>query len=445
MNFKKLFSDCFNTDFDVAKRNFVQSLTAHDKSHSEIYFENSNSFLLEYVNGVFITDSTSSQSGFSERSIEKESVSFSAKSISGLYDIKNSPSVIRPFNPVSLTNKKRKNILIKAEAKILPKNSSIDGLALKWQTNDKFITLLNSKEFYNFRIESLAALSINLKIKKHGTFYEGKSAFSAVNEKMAFTVDRIAGLIESALSDAENKSNSVVVEPGSFDVVFDSGFGGLVFHELVGHLLEADYVTNQNTLFKNCIGQKIADGQITILDACLNDGIVNYKFDDDGVEAGKTVLVENGILKNYISDQYHEEVHNITSTGNGRRQSYKDLPLPRMTNTMVLKGTFSQQEILESVKKGLFVTDPGDGTVNTLTGDFTFANVEGFILENGKPTKPFHGIEFSGNVKDTLNNIKMIGDDFRMADVHADCIKENQILPVGFGSPYLKIKNIYVR
>ena len=450
MKFDNLFYRYFDIDFNTVKSNFLKSQSYNKPEiFSESYFEHTNSYLLEYVNGLFITDSITSSTGYSYRQIENMSVKFQATHLSPhkIRDIGFALTLgqFPALKKTTLTNFKRRKTLQKAEAEILAKSASIEGLAFKWQTQEKFITILNNREFCDHKIESLAGLSINLKIKKHGVYFEGKAALSGRDESDLFKPQKISRLIEKALTDAENKSNCVNVQPGVSDIVFANGYAGLIFHELVGHLLEADYIANDSSIFRNCVGQKIADVQLNLVDACHDKCAVNFSFDDEGGVAKETILVENGILKNYISDYYHAINFNIAASGNARRQSYKDLPLPRMTNTLTLNGKYSRQEIIDSVKKGLLVTDTGNGMVNPQTGNFTFTNANGFFIEKGKITTPFRDIEIRGNVKEALHNIEMIGNDFACAEVHADCIKENQIIEVGFGQPTVKISGLTIK
>jgi TldD protein len=442
MTIEKQFNTYFSLDLSGTIKNFQDNSPRKNNIYSELYFEYSNSYILEYVNGIFITDSTTSSSGRSQRHINGRDVQFRAESVTAKSLMEREP---QPIDVLTLTNIQRKKILKKAEAKILAKNARIEGLAFKWITKEKFVTIYNNTGFLNYKIESLGSLSLNLKIKKNGVYFDGQSVFSNVEEIKNFTSKKVVGLIESALKDAENKSDCIKTIPSRYDIVFAKGNAGILFHELVGHLLEADYVANGQSIFEGAIGKKIANGQLTLIDGPWNGGPVNYSFDDEGTLSSETILVKNGILKNYISDRYHETNFKIAKTGNGRRQSFHDLPAPRMSNTLVQNGKYDVTEIIESVKKGLYITDVGDGSTNPNTGYFSFTGASGFLIEKGVITKPVNSLEISGNVKDALNNIEMVANDFACAETHADCTKENQIIEVGYGAPTVKIKNLMAR
>ncbi len=259
MTTEKLFAKYFSLDLTHTLKNFQSNFPHKKNIYSELYFKYSNSYILEYVNGIFITDSTVSSSGRSHRHIDGRKVEFGAGSFPAYSSMDANVPIIDRF---TLTNIQRKKILKTAEAIILAKNARIEGLAFIWITKEKFVTIYNNTGFLNYKIESLGSLSISLKSKKNSVYFDGQSAFSNVEERKIFTSEKVVGLIESALKDAENKSNCVKTIPGHYDIVFAKGSAGILFHELVGHLLEADYVANGQSIFEGAAERKSPMGNL---------------------------------------------------------------------------------------------------------------------------------------------------------------------------------------
>jgi TldD protein len=388
---------------------------------------------VEQSNGEVIVNTSTNNSGNSSRKISAEKVFHSA------VNTPFSPQDIKPFEKEILDNDERIKRLKIAENKILQYTVILEGLAFKWHTTERFAAIINSSGFMNCKSDVTATLSINIKIKIQGQYFDGNSAVTVKNERLNLTVDCIINAINDALIDAQNKINTKTISPGFYNTIFDAGAGAMLFHELIGHLVEADYIHNKHSLFDDSLGQKIASESLTLYDDSTAYGT---DFDDEGTPTQNTVLVEKGILKNYLYDRYHSINMNFPSTGNGRRQSFLFLPLPRMSNTIVSTGNYSFCEMLDSLKSGLLVTDPGNGQVNPLTGKYMFTDVYGFFVEKGVKTKPFYNASISGNIKETLQNISMIGSEFKLSTSHTECIKENQILTVGMGQPPARIDKL---
>jgi TldD protein len=230
---------------------------------------------------------------------------------------------------------------------------------------------------------------------------------------------------------------------GRMPVVISSAAGGTMIHEAVGHGLEADLVQQGLSVYKGKVGQQIASPLITIID----DGTIgnkrgSFRFDDEGVASQKTVLVENGILKGYMHDRLTARRDGVIPTGNGRRQSYKYRPIPRMSNTLIAPGEGSPEDIVRSLDKGFYVKKMGGGQVNTVTGEFVFEVSEGYMIEKGRVGEPVRGATLIGNGPEVLNSMDMVGNDLGFAI--GTCGKDSQGVPVSDAMPTVRIPEMVV-
>ena len=229
------------------------------------------------------------------------------------------------------------------------------------------------------------------------------------------------------------------------DVVLGPGYPGVLLHEAIGHGLEGDFNRKKTSAFSNLMGEKIADEAVTVVD----DGTIDSRrgslsVDDEGTPTNCTTLIENGILTGYMQDRLNSKLMGVNPTGNGRRESYAHLPMPRMTNTYMLSGNRHPEEILKSVKNGLYAVDFGGGQVDITSGKFVFTCTEAYKIENGKVTNPVKGATLIGNGPDVLNRVKMVGNDSKMDTGIGTCGKDGQSVPVGVGQPTMLIENLTV-
>jgi TldD protein len=230
---------------------------------------------------------------------------------------------------------------------------------------------------------------------------------------------------------------------GRMPVVLSSEAGGTMIHEAIGHGLEADLAQQGLSVFSKKVGGKVASSLITVVDdPTLPRKRGSYAFDDEGVASRKTVLVQDGFLKGYLYDRLTAMKDGTGSTGNGRRESYRHKPIPRMSNTMILPGTSKPEEIIRSVEKGLLVRKMGGGQVNTVNGDFVFEVSEGYLIEKGQVAEPIRGAILTGNGPQVLKEIDRVGDDLGFGI--GTCGKEGQGVPVSDAQPTLRIPEIVV-
>lgn len=232
---------------------------------------------------------------------------------------------------------------------------------------------------------------------------------------------------------------------GTMQVVLGPGWPGVLLHEAIGHGLEGDFNRKGSSAFSGRIGQRVADEQCTVVDdGTLANRRGSLNVDDEGTPTQCTVLIENGILKEYMQDKLNAGLMKTKSTGNGRRESYAHVPLPRMTNTYMMAGKYDPQEIIASVQNGLYAVNFGGGQVDITSGKFVFSTSEAYLIENGKVTRPVKGATLIGNGPDVLTRVSMVGNDLMLDEGVGTCGKEGQSVPVGVGQPTLRVDSLTV-
>ncbi|HEY7545079.1 MAG TPA: metalloprotease TldD [Blastocatellia bacterium] len=232
---------------------------------------------------------------------------------------------------------------------------------------------------------------------------------------------------------------------GTMEVVLGPGWPGILLHEAVGHGLEADFNRKKTSAFSGLIGQRVASELCTVVD----DGTIpnrrgSLNVDDEGEATSRTVLIENGILHGYLNDHLNSGLMGSPRTGNGRRQSYKHMPLPRMTNTFMLAGQESREDIIRSVKRGLYAVQFGGGQVDITSGEFAFSASEAYLIEDGEITAPVKGATLRGSGPESLKQVTAVGDDLELDLGVGICSKAGQNIPVGVGLPTIRIKEMTV-
>jgi TldD protein len=232
---------------------------------------------------------------------------------------------------------------------------------------------------------------------------------------------------------------------GEMEVVLGPGWPGILLHEAIGHGLEADFNRKKTSAFAGLLGQRVASDRCTVID---NGTIANRRgslnVDDEGSPTAETVLIEKGILRNYLSDKLSAKLMGLPNTGNGRRESYEYIPMPRMTNTYMLAGDDDPGDIIRSVKRGLYAVNFGGGQVDITNGKFVFAASEAYLIEDGKVTAPVKNATLIGNGPDVLTRVSMVGNNLQLDEGVGTCGKDGQSVPVGVGLPTIKIDRLTV-
>lgn len=257
--------------------------------------------------------------------------------------------------------------------------------------------------------------------------------------------DRAMGYAREALRQALVNLDAIPAPAGSMQVVMGAGWSGVLLHEAVGHGLEGDFNRKGSSAYSGKVGEKVASSLCTIVDdGTLAERRGSLSMDDEGSPTQCTTLIENGVLKGYMQDKLNARLMGVARTGNGRRESYAHLPMPRMTNTYMLAGESDPEEIIRSVKKGIYCANLGGGQVDITSGKFVFSTSEAYLIEDGKITAPVKGATLIGNGPEAMSRVSMVGNDLALDSGVGTCGKDGQSVPVGVGQPTLKIDAITV-
>jgi TldD protein len=232
---------------------------------------------------------------------------------------------------------------------------------------------------------------------------------------------------------------------GEMEVVLGAGWPGILLHEAIGHGLEGDFNRKKTSAFSGLMGQRVAAPGVTVVDdGTLPDRRGSITVDDEGTPSSRTVLIEDGVLTGYMQDRLNARLMGERPTGNGRRESYEHTPMPRMTNTIMLGGSESVDDMIQSVKRGLYAVNFGGGQVDIVSGKFVFSASEAYLVEDGKVTAPVKGATLIGNGPDALTKISAVGNDLALDPGIGTCGKAGQGVPVGVGQPTLKMRGLTV-
>jgi len=294
-------------------------------------------------------------------------------------------------------------------------------------------------------VRPLVRVSVNVIVEENGRREQGHAGGGGRFDYAYFTDDVLAGYAERAVNQALLNLGAREAPAGTMTVVLGNGWPGILLHEAIGHGLEGDFNRKGTSAFTGRIGQRVAAKGITVVD----DGTIERRrgslnVDDEGNPTQRTVLIEDGVLKGYMQDRLNARLMGVTPTGNGRRESFAYLPMPRMTNTIMLAGEHDPAEIIASVADGLYAANFGGGQVDITSGKFVFSAAEAWKIEGGKLAYPVKGATLIGNGPDALTRVSMVGRDLEMDSGVGTCGKDGQSVPVGVGQPTLKIDGLTV-
>lgn len=260
-----------------------------------------------------------------------------------------------------------------------------------------------------------------------------------------FEADRWRTFTREAARQAVLGLDAVAAPAGSLTVVLGSGWPGILLHEAIGHGLEGDFNRKNVSAFSGRLGERVASELCTVVDdGTLPNRRGSLNCDDEGTPTGRTMLIENGVLTGYLQDRLNAKLMKMQPTGNGRRESFAHMPLPRMTNTFMLAGESTPEDIIRSVPNGLYAVSFGGGQVDITSGKFVFTASEAYLIENGRVTRPVKDATLIGNGPDVLTRISMVGNDLRLDEGIGTCGKEGQSVPVGVGLPTVRIDGLTV-
>ena len=295
-------------------------------------------------------------------------------------------------------------------------------------------------------VRPLVRLNVSVIAEQNGRRERGSSGGGGrCDYRFFLEEDRGLNYAREAVRQALVNLEAVPAPAGTFPVILGPGWPGVLLHEAIGHGLEGDFIRKGSSVFAGRIGERVAAPGCTVVD----DGTLarqrgSLNIDDEGTPTSCTVLIENGILKGYLQDKLNAKLMKQKPTGNGRRESYAHLPMPRMTNTYLLNGPYIPEEIIASVDKGIYAVNFGGGQVDITSGKFVFSASEAYLVEKGKIICPLKGVTLIGNGPDVLTRVSMLGNDLKLDTGIGVCGKEGQSVPVGVGQPTLKIDSLTV-
>ncbi|MFZ9195197.1 MAG: metalloprotease TldD [Burkholderiales bacterium] len=294
-------------------------------------------------------------------------------------------------------------------------------------------------------VRPLVRLSLQVIVEADGRREQGSAGGGGRFDYGHFTEDVLNDYAQKAVHQALTNLEARPAPAGTMTVVLGPGWPGILLHEAVGHGLEGDFNRKGTSAFSGRVGERVAAPGVTVVD----DGTIaqrrgSLNVDDEGNPTQHNVLIEDGVLRGYIQDSLNARLMGVAPTGNGRRESYAHVPMPRMTNTYMLNGDKDPAEIIASVDRGLYAVNFGGGQVDITSGKFVFSASEAFMIENGKLTYPVKGATLIGNGPDALTRVSMIGNDMRLDPGVGTCGKEGQSVPVGVGQPTLRIDGLTV-
>ncbi len=357
------------------------------------------------------------------------------------------PLLYAASNPLkSIPDQEKIDLLRRVDEETRKLDSRIEEVIVNMAGVFENILIANQDGSLAADIRPLVRMNVSVIMEQNGRRERGSMGGGGRNDYRFFLDQDIAlEYGRQAVRQAQVNLEAEDAPAGNMPVVLGSGWPGILLHEAIGHGLEGDFNRKGTSAFSGKVGERVASDLCTVVD----DGTLpgrrgSLSVDDEGTPTENTVLIENGILKGYMQDRLNARLMGCKSTGNGRRESYAHLPMPRMTNTYMLPGPHDPDEIIASVKKGLYAKNFGGGQVDITSGKFVFSASEAYLIEDGKITRPVKGATLIGNGPDVLTRVSMVGTDLELDSGVGSCGKEGQSVPVGVGQPTLKIDSLTV-
>ena len=352
-----------------------------------------------------------------------------------------------PVNPLqSLTDKEKVDLLRRVDAEARSIDPRVKQVITSLTAVQDVILVAAGDGTLAADVRPLVRLNVSVIAEQNGRREQGGGGGGA-RDSLHFLIDeeRALSFARDAVRQALTNLEAVEAPAGTMIVVLGPGWPGVLLHEAIGHGLEGDFNRKGTSAFAGRIGEKVAAAGCTVVDdGTLQGRRGSLNIDDEGTPAQNTVLIENGILKGYLQDKLNARLMGVSSTGNGRRESYAHLPMPRMTNTYMLAGKYKHEEIIASVDRGLYAENFGGGQVDITSGKFVFSASEAYLIEKGRLTRPVKGATLIGNGPDVLTRVSMVGDDLQLDKGIGTCGKDGQSVPVGVGQPTLRVDELTV-
>ncbi|MGB2833221.1 MAG: metalloprotease TldD [Methylotenera sp.] len=451
-------------------QNVLGDMMSHKIDYADLYFQYSRSESWGLEEGQVKSGSFSIDQGVGVRAVSGEKTAFAysdditlsalqeaakaTKAIASLGSEQTAGSVVKrqtsqlylPQDPIaSLSAESKVKLLERLESFARKLDPRITQVTASISGEYEVVMVARHDGVMAADVRPLVRVGINVIAESNGRREQGSAGGGGRFDYSYFTDELLHDYAKKAVHQAIINLDARPAPAGSMTVVLGAGWPGILLHEAIGHGLEGDFNRKGSSAFSNMIGQQVAAKGITIVD----DGTIQNRrgslsMDDEGNPTNRTVLIEDGILRGYIQDSLNARLMNMPITGNARRESYAHIPMPRMTNTYMLNGTTPPEEIIKSVKRGLYAANFGGGQVDITSGKFVFSAAEAYMIEDGQITYPVKGATLIGNGPDVLKRVSMIGNDMALDSGVGTCGKEGQSVPVGVGQPTLKIDGLTV-
>ena len=451
-------------------QNTLGSLLSHQVDYADLYFQYTRSESWGLEEGQVKSGNFSIDQGVGVRAVSGEKTAFAysddinlsalteaataTKSIAALGNQQTGNSIItRPSQALYIPNDPIASLGADAKVKLLEKlerfakavDPRVTQVMASIAGEYDVVLVARSDGVMAADIRPLVRVSVQVHAEQNGRREQGGAGGGGRFDYSYFTDEVLLEYAQKAVHQALVNLDARPAPAGSMTVVLGNGWPGILLHEAIGHGLEGDFNRKGSSAFSGMIGSQVAAKGITIVDdGTIADRRGSLSIDDEGNAPEKTVLIEDGILRGYIQDTLNARLMNMNVTGNARRESYAHIPMPRMTNTYMMNGSFEPAEIIKSVKKGLYAANFGGGQVDITSGKFVFSAAEAYMIEDGKITYPVKGATLIGNGPDVLTRVSMIGNDMKLDSGVGTCGKEGQSVPVGVGQPTLKIDGLTV-
>jgi TldD protein len=352
-----------------------------------------------------------------------------------------------PVDPLqSLPEEEKIELLQRLDAEARALDPRVEQVMVNLVGAHDVVLVLGQDGIMHGDVRPLVRLNVSVIVQQNGRREQGSSGGGGRADYRYFLEGgRASDYVREAVRLALVNLEAVEAPAGTMTVVLGPGWPGVLLHEAVGHGLEGDFNRKGTSVFAGRVGEKVASPLCTVVD----DGTLpgrrgSLNIDDEGTPTQRTVLIENGVLKGYMQDKLNARLMGVKPTGNGRRESYAHLPMPRMTNTYMLAGAHDPQEIIASVGNGLYAKNFAGGQVDITSGKFVFSASEAYLIENGKVTRPVKGATLIGNGPEVLTRVSMVGNDLELDAGVGSCGKDGQSVPVGVGQPSLRIDALTV-
>ena len=450
----------------------LNEIKAHQVDEADLYFQYTRSEGWSLEEGIVKTGSFSIDQGVGVRAVSGEKTAFAysddiseaslldaartVRTISAMAQTKrakvatkkiaSSRSLYPGVDPIlSMDSTTKVELLGKVEKLARAKDPRVIQVMAGLASEYDVVLVASADGTLAADVRPLVRLSVSVIAEQKGRRESGSSGGGGRFGLAYFSDAQIEQYVNEAVHAALTNLEARPAPAGEMTVVLGSGWPGILLHEAIGHGLEGDFNRKGSSAFSGRIGQRVAAKGVTVLDdGTIADRRGSLNVDDEGNTTQRNVLIEDGILKGYIQDSMNARLTGVAPTGNGRRESYANVPMPRMTNTYMLGGDKEPEEIVKSIKKGLYAVNFGGGQVDITSGKFVFSASEAYWVENGKVLYPVKGATIVGNGPECLKRVSMIGNDMKLDSGVGTCGKEGQSVPVGVGQPTLRIDGLTV-